>query len=385
MKARQLGFTLLEILLVMVISSSLILLMINFTTQKTDQLRRDKTTLQMQQIMSAALSYYANNSDWPVACGNGSAATWQDPTTLSTDPSSSNTTNFNSRYIFGLSANPYGQPFSVACTTQTASTGGNFYVATSVNTRPSDALSIAGNLPMAFINKSAAITQTDTSCATSPYTDCETIVTSVSIPGQNMNNARSVNFAGLYYSGSCVPAPTCPAGMSPSIIVMPSGVTGVGTTASDANCSSVTNYSDTSSCSPSVYPINSFTAFARGADTSGNPGSPGTSGSSVGAPFKCDSNTQYSCVATDGTGVGPSYTYMTSAPDSNTTYWRVCLSVSTQLGAVTLTSTTNSGSTAARWRQLGKMMGQIAAFTRCVPNGGNERPSGSSGVFQPSS
>ena len=38
---------------------------------------------------------------------------------------------------------------------------------------------------------------------------CE-VVAAVNIPGQNLNNAGAVTFAGLYYHGGCVPVPQCP-------------------------------------------------------------------------------------------------------------------------------------------------------------------------------
>src|SRR5436853_2483458 len=69
------GFTLIEMLLVLAISSSMILLLINFTTRKTEDARRDKTVLQIQQLMNAALSYYVNNSAWPITCGTPTAWT----------------------------------------------------------------------------------------------------------------------------------------------------------------------------------------------------------------------------------------------------------------------------------------------------------------------
>src|SRR5687768_2200405 len=72
------GFTLLEMLLVLAISSSLVVLLLNYTTQKSDEMRRDKTVLQIQQILNAALSYYVNTSTWPVkvvspVCGSASS------------------------------------------------------------------------------------------------------------------------------------------------------------------------------------------------------------------------------------------------------------------------------------------------------------------------
>src|SRR5579872_1835180 len=62
---RNQGFTLIEILLVIVVVSILMVMATGFIQQKTESLRRDKTALQMQQIMNAALTYYVTNGQWP--------------------------------------------------------------------------------------------------------------------------------------------------------------------------------------------------------------------------------------------------------------------------------------------------------------------------------
>jgi hypothetical protein len=60
-------------------------------------------------------------------------------------------------------------------------------------------------------------------------------------------------------------------------------------------------------------------------------------------------------------------------PSDGTLYWRVCLSVSTDQGLVDpIGSATNQG----------MMMGSVVAITRCVPNQGNENPSGSINVWE---
>jgi prepilin-type N-terminal cleavage/methylation domain-containing protein len=61
------GFTLLEMIMVLVVMSSVILLITNYGTHRMDQFRRDKTALQMQEVLSAALAYYVNNGAWPTA------------------------------------------------------------------------------------------------------------------------------------------------------------------------------------------------------------------------------------------------------------------------------------------------------------------------------
>lgn len=379
-KYRQDGFTLLEMLLVLAISSSLLLLIVNFTTQKADQLRRDKTVLQTQQVLNAAIAYYINNSAWPLpsssSCGG---TTWM---------ALSSTSLFPGYLPATFTANAYGQPYYINCSSGTSSTGSNFYVATSVNTRFADAMIIAGMLPMAFIDNTSpgpsSNPPTQSGTCTTPASGCTTVVSSVNIPGQNLNNARSINFAGLYYSGSCVPAPSCPAGMTASIITIPTSVMGI--EASDSTVSCNNYYADPSKCSPKTFPINYFSAYARG-DSSGLPTTPGTSGS--GGPYSCWSSTgtssQQACVYQDtSNSSAASYTLINSSSNSaekNSKYWRVCLTVNNEQGAISISS---SGGTQAYWRDMGQLMGKVAAFTRCVPNSGSEIPSGSNAVYQPS-
>lgn len=360
------GLTLLEMLLVLVIISSFILFMVNFTTQRGDQLRRDKTSQQIQQIMSSAISYYINNSGWPVStCG-----LWQNPATFSTN-------NFNSFYLYGMSTNPYTYAYSVTCTSQSSSSGGNFYVAAQVD-KPINALSIAGSLPMAFINSSPQTTQTDVNCRSFPYTNCNYVIASANIPAQVLNNARSVNFMGLYYPGSCVPAPTCPSGMRASIIVAPAGVTGIGNTNTDNPSCTMTGNLDPSTCNNvNAYPISSFNAYARGQKTTAKPGDP--NGTSASKPLDCNPDISQAkesqCLSNDVVG-NRNQTWSSSSLEGQTSYWRVCLFITTEQGMV------NPKTQVAQYTEAGKIMGQIAAFTRCVPNNGSETPSGSQNVYQ---
>lgn len=383
-RRQEQGFTLIEMLLVLAISGTLIMMLINFSTQKMDEQRRDRTVLQMQQIMNAALAFYVNNSMWPVACGT---ATWTNITAASVTSTAadgtSTTLTFQPGYIPpGFSGNPYGQPYLINCSTQASGTSGNagnFYVSTSVGARPADAMIIAGRLPMAYINTAAALSASvpppaqDAACATSPFTGCTTLIASVTMPGQNLNNARSINFAGIYYSGSCVPAPDCPPGMSPSIIVAPAGVSGI---YDYPTCSSPAYPWDASTCdSAQVIPISSFSAYARGRNALGEPGDPNGAGI-VTAPYSCDTSTNTAQICRTDTDKSYQGVVMTGTPAATTLYWRVCLRVVTEQGII------NPSDTSKRWVEMGKMMGQVSAFTRCVPNAGAEQPSGSFNVYQ---
>jgi prepilin-type N-terminal cleavage/methylation domain-containing protein len=357
------GFSLLEMLLVITILSTLVILMLNYTTQKSDEMRRDKTAMQMMQVLNAAMSFYVNKSYWPLAgatspnpttpmCGT---TTWTDLSNLQTAP--------NNFLPATLVNNPYNNFYRINCSSD--QNGGGFYLYTTVNT-VANAQIIAGRLPMAFITDSAGYAvnppvQSSACQGASPSSTCNVVVTNVSIPGQNLNNARSVNFAGVYYSGSCVPAPNCPPGMSPSIIVAPSSVTGVSDT---TTCSGMPPV-----CTPSVFPLSSFTAFARGNDNTGAPADPNNQ-----PPLDCAVSvtpTQEQCWATAGGAT-------TFPANAGVKYWRVCLTVSTQNGLVYPAS-----STYPTYDQQGKILGTIIAITRCVPNKGLESPSGSMDVWQP--
>ncbi len=359
------GFSLLEILLVLVIVSTLVVLMLNYTTQKSDELRRDKTVMQIMQILNASMSFYVNKSYWPMAgattpnpptpiCGT---TTWSDLSNLRTAP--------NFFIPATISQDPYGNDYRINCSTDP--NGGGFYITARANNTV-NAQIIAGKLPMAFITDSAGLNtnppvQSGQCQGTTPNsTNCNNVVASVSIPGQNLNNARSVNFAAVYYSGSCVPAPNCPVGMSPSVIVAPSSVTGVSDT-------STCTPGPPPVCTPSVYPLSSFTAFARGGDSLGNPVDPNNPG-----PYDCAvtvAPTNQQCWATAGGAT-------TFPNNAGVKYWRVCLAVSTQNGLVYPAS-----SAYPTYDQQGKVMGTIIAITRCVPNAGLESPSGSTSVWQP--
>lgn len=378
------GFTLIEMLLVLTIASSIILLFLNFTTRRTDDARRDKTVLQIQQIMSAALAYYVNNSAWPITCNT--TASW---TAISTLPTTNSFAPGNGYLPVGFGNNAYGQPFQISCdisssnlsSTDGMSHGGNFYIATSVGSSPAiNAWIIAGQLPMAYSLLPSNLTSgtlpppQDNTCKTASGTSCTALVASITIPGQNLNNARSVNFAGLYYSGSCVPAPNCPPGMSPSIFVVPASVSAL---SQQPSCSSSgTSYDpNAENCTAELYPLSSFTAFARGKSTTD--GSPVTlSGASGNGPIDCSITGTPAAQACYESYTVASKALISSTADG-TKYWRVCLVIQTPAGQVYPTSSANYP------YEWGKMMGQVLAITRCVPNSGNETPYGGQSVWQP--
>lgn len=348
------GVTLLEVLLVLAISSSLLVLMLNYTTQKSDELRRDKTVLQMQGILNAGMSFYVSNSFWPLvgqSAGTSVCGTWTGLAALKT----------NNYVPSTLVNNPYGKPYTVTCSSPP--NGGGFFVTAEANSAANAAV-IAGRLPMAYRTIPPVTTFPPASCTTGAT--CTGVVASVNIPGQNLNNARSVNFGSVYYSGSCVPAPNCPPNMKPNILVFPAGVTGVNVAAS--TCSGYNPPYNPGRCTFKLNPLTSFTAFARG-DSNGAPVDPNGTGS--GPPLSCGAlpASAQACIEDQTSTPTPITT-------DGTRYWRVCLSVVTDQG--TLSPRTSVASEV----QAGMGMGSVVAITRCVPNNGTERPTGSVNVYQ---
>lgn len=324
-RINQYGVTLLEMMLVLVIASAIILMMIGYTTQRFEEQRRDKAALQMQMVLNAALAYYTNNSVWPQK-----GAGYLDDSEL-----------VKQNYVPKGIKNPWGFPLRAG---STSLTGANFYV-TSMTGKGTNATSnaalIAGRLPFGMVTIWSEYNKLQRGNLPTPQDcsgeDCYPVA-SVTIPGQNLNNARSVNFGSLYRSGACVPVPTCPGTMKPQIFVVPASVSGV---FDKPNCS---DPNDWQSCNPpaSVLPVNSYTAFATGPSATATP--PSCQPSST-ASIPCK---------------GPG-TFL-----SDVSYWRVCLSVVSEKGLVKPTT--------MAWGQL---LGTVFVVTKCVPT--NE-PSGANFV-----
>lgn len=313
------GFTLIEMLLVLVIISSIIYMTVSYLQKKTDQQRLDKTALQMQQILNAGLSYYVVNSSWPVgtaAAVNVSASSLT-PTYL---PAT-------------LTNGPWGQPYRIISTTT------NLYVYTRVTSSGSSAQGnasiIAGKLPLSYVSgdTAGALPAAGTACTA---TSC-IVVGSVNIPGTNLNNATAVNYAGLYHHGGCVPVPRCPVDangntLTAQVFVIPVSVSGM----NERNSSN-------------VYPISSFTAYATGGTSTSPPNC--TNG---GAP------TPAPCGAVGGTSFTGNY-------------WRACLQIVTEQGDVAITNTGGTASAVSPYYPWGGNV-TLLAITKCSLS--NE-PSGS--------
>jgi hypothetical protein len=182
------------------------------------------------------------------------------------------------------------------------------------------------------------------------------VTAQVTIPGENSNNARSVNFSNIYHQGGCVPVPVCPTGMIAEIFVVPVSVAGTNDVASNGSGNGNQGVSP-----QTVYPLMSFTAFATPSAGAAGPGNGGPGGGNT--PPTCDAAaTDTTCYSDVSGGLGV----------SSGDYWRACMQVVTQKGDVSVTNTA-SGSGAWGYNV------DILAITRCSPAA---EPSGSGiGVF----
>lgn len=331
MKIYERGFTLIEMMLVLVIIGGIIFMGINYFQQRTMQLRIERTATQMQQILNAGLAFYIAEGRWP-----------------------NNIDELRGKYLpyaklpnpwFVSTTNPdLNQPiFSDYGATQWNQSPANFYVWKGIVTEDGQqtlnaANAIAGLLPNSYLTRDAKggfpIDGTpplepnpgnDVAACKDVTKGC-IVVASVTIPGQNLNNARAVNFAGLYRQGGCVPVPQCPLGMKPQIIVAPTSVSGF--TGLTGGPTGSANYKQT-------VPITSITAYAKGG-TDKTP--PGCLPDWVPAP---PANPNCADPANNDGPVAEKY-------------WRACVQIMTDRGEVSINN---------QW--AGKFL-SVMAITRCA-------------------
>ena len=310
---KLMGFTLIEMLLVMVVIGTIIFASTQFLQQRAMQMRIDRTSAQMQQILNASLAFYVANGRWPTAIAGQLQPNYLPPTTTAM-------------------SNPFGHPYSIAVVTNAPAGAFGvpppiFYVYTRIGDFFSaSAISrvIAGTLPLAYTSRDTAGAPPAAGQNCTDGGVC-LVVASVNIPGQNLNNARAINFAGVFKHGGCVPVPQCPidntgTNMRPELTVIPISVSGVndptplGTTPVRA------------------YPITSFTAYKSSVTPSDN-------------PPPCTKSTE--TPACNG------------QPTPSGAYWRVCLQVVTEKGDV---SDTNTLPNPDSWGRFATLLG----ITRCV-------------------
>lgn len=290
---KEQGFTLLEMMLVLVVISSMVIMATNYGVRRTSQLLMDKMAMQMQQILNASLAYYTAYGAWPITTCNSALPV---------------TPLVAAGYLpVGFLNDPYGSPYELKLPCSASLSTGSVLMVGGGTSSAVTARVIAGLLPMGSTAGAYVSSQ-------------------ITIPGQNLNNARSVNFAGVYKHGGCVPVPSCPTGMVPQIIPVPVSVNGV-------------NYSN----SDAVYPIASFSAYYMG----------GPVGST--APDPCDT----------AAGSDTTCDLASPSPGAAPLYWRVCMRIITQVGDISVTNTgIGSGANGNAWGKYATMM----VMTRCMPD-----------------
>lgn len=325
------GFTLLEIMLVLGVIGGIMTIAINYGTRQIAQQKRDKTAIQTQQILNAALAFYNSTGTWPGGTCSFDSSAMRAGTSATTGAAL--TTLTAAGYLpANMTSNPFAFPYTIGCDSVTGSV---FYVISQMSSR-ANALVVAGELPVAYVS--------DAKGNASPPATGNYVTAAVTTPGQNLNNARSVNFAGVYHHGACVPVPSCP-GYNPSI--NPPGCN------TGTNCmtpqimvapASVSGLNDPSSTN--AYPITSFTAYAT---------SPATASNVMACNAIPPATNPVATPCSWGTNGLPNGTQ--ASPTG--LYWRVCLQVVTGKGVV---STTSAGGSPA-WGSYVSMV----VMTRCTP------------------
>lgn len=339
------GVTLLEVLLVLVIATVIIRIMVSVVQINTDELRRTRTSLQIQQVSNAGLAYYVANNRWPDKLSD-----------LQGSYLPSDSFDFLS---------PWGKTFQLSHGTGITP----LYVYTDV-LNESNARLILGKLPLGFVTGTAPTAQSP------QVVNCEAgkpcyIVSSIVIPPQSLNAESAINFASIYHSGACVPVPKCPRGkngqpMHPEISVVPVSMSGINDISfeelRDKCVSDGQGYYDCDGLRAN--PITAFSARAIGPVNYPSQ-----------KPAQCDSDIPdskgsncYQDYPPYGSGkeVPPGY------------YWRICLSVSTTKGLVQPKWPGLETAGHAGW---GNATGALLAVTRCVAD--DEDKGSSSFVWRP--
>ena len=301
------GFSLVEMLLVIVVMSSLVIMAAKYMEQQAQTNRVKLAVGQIQMLLNAATSYYQRFDRWP-----GTVNTWYYTNTSSSSPMQTSTPAFLPNRVL---TNPYGHQayyWHAHYNYLYLSTPANafqvaFYIGTSTKQAQLGRL-VAGQLPFAYYNTNGYVYA---------YTN---------IPGSKINNLMSMKFSGVYHHGACIPVPDCPTtsnsgglAMTAQVFVTPVSVSGVNDNGSS-----------------NIYPISSFSAYAIGPSLS-----PGACANASSSP---------AC-----TGAGPSGQY-----------WRACLQVITERGDVAVTRTDSGG---AAWGQAVSLSAFTRCASSVQPGG----------------
>jgi type II secretory pathway pseudopilin PulG len=224
------GFTLLEMMLVIVIMISIVVMSIRYIQVKTTQTLINRTSLQAQQILSAATSYYVNNhTDLQTGSSTnpGSGYTNEWPTTFG------DLVNYLPTRLIGKAQKapgPYGPgTYTIATTDGTAK---RFELDITTKTVV-EAQQLLSKLPLASIRKS----------------NLKLVKVYINIPSYDYNHARTVSDVGIYHPGDLITVKNqCPAGLTQSVYAVPESAYGFSNGKLDTN----------------AYPISGLMAYVKG-------------------------------------------------------------------------------------------------------------------------
>lgn len=303
---KQSGVTLLELILVIVISSAVFVAISQYLSIQSREIRVERTVAQIQQILDAATAYYVVNGKWPdEKCQQPAMKTGE--TDLIPD------------YLPNM-ISPYGTDYnSYYCDDDAVGDGTDPITNANI-----PLTSYQVNVSLGSSNKADARLITSKLPMTSDYqVDSGNVIAYTMPPPMTTNSdqLKTFQYAGLYHQGACVPQPQCPETTvdgvtknSAQIFLVPVAVSGV-------NDDGSTN----------VYPISSFTAYA--------------SGEASDSPANCI-----------GSSITPSCGDASVTGTTTGLYWRACIQIVTERGDVQVTRTDNWGNNVT-----------MAAFTRCQP------------------
>lgn len=271
MKKNEKGVSLIEMLLVLVVLGMILVMINNYYQTSIQQQKYDRASVDIQQILSAASSYYMLMNKWPstLACLDGVGGS-----------------ECTVKFLSGMAAkkNPWGQPYSIS------SAGVNlpFYVHTLIGGRTlasarAQRRTMIGIVPMGAVGTGAP--QVLFGQTYLPFD------ASINTPAKALwNNRGQLNFAGIYHHGGCVPVPQCPPNTTPQVFVVPTQIVGAGNSSG--------NY---------AMDISNFSSYATG------PAAP---------------NAVPNCYSLGG--IGPAC--VDGGSSTAAQYWRVCASVLTPAG-----------------------------------------------------
>jgi general secretion pathway protein G len=329
------GFTLIEMLLILVIVSVMLYMGASYMQQKIRAERIDRIVAQMQQIVGAGMAYYVDKNDWP-----GTPNMWTSTSVLQ-----------NGGYLPpGTIRNPWGYDYVIGVNSSRQFLTVLTLVAPGLLGRTTSKI-IASKLPNTKV--CAAYSTESGNCITACGNsgDCYLAVV-IPFPGQNLNNATGANYVGIMHSGACVKAPTCPnSSMEPIIMVTPSSVIGVADQPGGGSNCTATNLAG---CTINSYPITGYMGYATALTAPLNQ-------NGIPAPTACGATSGTQLCEADPTVAPVKYV----AGYLGDRYWRVCIGVDTSNGRVYPTN-----------NPWGQLMGTVLVFTRCAPLTENAKNSG---------